>query len=514
METVPRPQERSLHDGIKGIEGELARRKRDEPIRYYGPHPKQLGFHANPSRIRCVSGGNRSGKTKCGCAEDVAHAVGYRPWYPPDHPDYWVKRADGEKIEVPNRGIIIGESFGEQVKKVLVPELVGDPEKNLPGLIPKSWLRTPIAGKGLKKNQQGIITQISLNNGSVMDIQSYDQDPDLFEGTKYHWAHTDEPSPRAVFIATWRGLTDKYGSIWMTMTPLKEAWIWDELHERAEGEFSKVSIWFEYMDMYDNIGYGLTLRQCQEFEAMMTPEEAETRVHGKPSHMQGLVYKEFRKEKHLCDRPNTDDYKVPATWGIWMHLDTHDRKAHAAVWVAIRPDDIMLVIGELKNTHPQNMIEPFLDDILCYEQECLGVDSRDVERLIDPYSKVPSATSGISVWDLCQDAGFGFKEGSKEPRAGRNLLHQRLSYDEFSMPTIRFYRDLKATVYEITHYQWKDWTTKQSQDRGLREEVKKKDDDLLEGIHRILCDEPSAPNLLDYDDEEPPRGTGTNGVGY
>jgi len=101
---------------------ERKRRFSEEWIRFYKPHPKQCIAHYDPARIRCVLGGNRSGKSHFSMVEAYAHAVGKRKWLKEDDPSYSID------IPIPNKGLVIGESFGEQVKKVLIPKLLGDPE--------------------------------------------------------------------------------------------------------------------------------------------------------------------------------------------------------------------------------------------------------------------------------------------------------------------------------------------------------------------------------------------------
>src|ERR1017187_657676 len=42
-------------------------------------------------RTRLFEGGNQSGKTTIGIAEDVAHAMGFRPWLKKEDPDYRIQ---------------------------------------------------------------------------------------------------------------------------------------------------------------------------------------------------------------------------------------------------------------------------------------------------------------------------------------------------------------------------------------------------------------------------------------
>src|SRR5262249_11151240 len=63
--------------------------------------------HGRMPKTRLYEGGNQSGKTTIGIAEDLAHAFGYRPWLKPDDPDFKIK------IKVPNVGMVGCEVAGQ-----------------------------------------------------------------------------------------------------------------------------------------------------------------------------------------------------------------------------------------------------------------------------------------------------------------------------------------------------------------------------------------------------------------
>jgi len=475
---------------IRELEAEMKRRMREESIRYYGPHASQERFHADPGRIRLVLGGNRSGKSHAGAAEAVAHALGERWWLDPTDEHYKVG------CSVPNKGLVIGESFGEQVKKVIVPKLLGDVESASPGLLPKHLVA------GSKKNPQGIITHISLTNGSVITCQSYDQDVDLFEGVDMDWVWFDEPPPRAVWVAVQRGLTDRMGDCWLTLTPLKEPWIYDELVSREDvGCFS--------FDIKDNVGFGLKAEAVEEFTRNLTEDEKEARLRGRFFHLSGLVYKSYG-EIHRVRR-----FEVPQHWGLWMHIDTHPRTPHHAVWVAVNPDGLMYVVGELANHDSNNMIAPFCEAILVYEREVLGrTDVDSVVRLMEPGAKAPNPVDGRSMWDDFADRGIHCMPGSKSRDAGILLMQKCLQYDRETgvYPLIYFFTDLSGVDKEMRHYVWDDWTKKVAQGRTQKQVPRDKDDHFIEGLHRVLLDEPSC-ELQEFDYSEGFSGDDT-GIGY
>ncbi|MCP4597012.1 hypothetical protein, partial [Neptuniibacter sp.] len=162
-------------------------------------------------RRRLSELGNKSGKTHIGLAEDIAHALGARIWLDEDDPDYKID------IQVPNRGLIGCETLSHSVPEKIWPVLKS--------LIPKTCVYKA------KKNPQGVVQHITFFTdhngrkcGSEFFIRSYDQQPDDFEGIDVHWAHWDEPPPKAILQAAERGKVVTNAPSWFTMTPLKEAY--------------------------------------------------------------------------------------------------------------------------------------------------------------------------------------------------------------------------------------------------------------------------------------------------
>lgn len=482
-------ERKKIIERLQLLKNERDTLKREFSIAYYslkpdgsykGAHRKQNEFHRSKAQIRVISGGNRSGKSTSGINEDVAHMIGYRPWLPKDDPEYKVN------IRIPNKGLICGESFGEQVRKVLIPKLLGVNEDGRNGAIPLQFLQEA------KKNQQGIITFIKLTNGSQVFLQSYDQDIDLFESADYDWFHADEPPPRPIWVSIQRGLTDRVGPSWITMTPLKEPWIYDEIYNRKD-------VGLFYFDIEDNLNYGLTREGIDQFSSSLTPDEVEARLRGRYFHLTGLVYKSYTNI-HRIKR-----FAISKHWPIWMHIDTHPRTPHHAIYVAIGPDQKKYICGEFKNSDPANRIAPFADALKEYEKITFGRKIDDFERLMEPGAQSPNPVKdGISIWDEFADYGFVCKPGSKNRDTGILLLQEDLKCepDKGLYPNIFFFDDLSGIHYEITHYIWDDWAKKASQGRTDKQTPKDKDDHYIEGLHRILIAKPYFDDTNDEEDNE------------
>lgn len=485
---------KEIQEKLRARDSELAWRKKNYAIKYYavkgdgtarGPHKKQAEFHSSKSLIRIASGGNRSGKSTAGVNESVAHSLGYRPWLDKNDPNYKVN------VKVPNKGLVCGESFGEQIKNVLIPKLLGDPDKGIPGAIPTEEIAS------VRRNPQGVITEINIKNGSVIHLQSYEQKVDLFESSDNDWAHLDEPPPRPIWVAIQRGLTDRRGRTWLTMTPLKEPWIYDELYTRDD-------VGLFYFDIEDNEGFGLTREGIDSFARNLTEDEKEARLRGRYFHLSGLIYKTYGKQHRIKRFP------IPASWPIWFHVDTHPRTPHHAIYVAIGPDNRKYVCAELKNSDTTNKIPPFVDGLRTLEKTVLRRSSDDILRLIEPGAQTPDPLQdGKSIWDAFADLGMRCRPGSKNRDSGILLMQQELNYDPAMniYPTIAFFDDLPGIHFEMTHYMWDDYQKKIAEGRTEKQEPKKKNDHFIEGLHRILLEQPVYfNNSGGSEDEYQPAG--------
>ncbi len=463
----------------------MDRRRREESIRYWAPHAKQDAAHRDKARIRVVFGGNRSGKSEFCSKEVAAFALGARLWLPEDDPDYLTGRKGPQKI------LCVGESFNEQVKKVLVPKMLGgfieETGETVPGSLPAAEI------KGTKKNQQGVTTFIELRNGSQLHFQSYDQDPALFESTDFDVVWFDEPMPYSIWIPVQRGLVDRMGVTICAMTPLREPWIHQKIVKRED-----VSVYVFYTQ--DNVGFGLSQAGVDDFARNLDENEKRTRLRGEFFHLQGLVYDLYVRNSHIYRQPREKllekgpdgRFLIPHDWGVTMAIDPHPRTPHHAVWVVARPDERLIVVGELRAPEGNNNVAEFAKQILNYERNFLRVHSDRIRRLIDPSAKIKNPVDGRSMWDVFCDAGIYTVNGSKN-RDGCIAMtkeHLRYSPEEGIYPTLFFCDDLPGIHDELGQYIWDDWTTRTGQYKTEKQVPRDKDDHFIENLHRIIADEP------------------------
>ena len=322
-------------------------------------------------RRRILETGEKTGKTRIGICEDLAHAFGFRPWLKEDDPDYKIV------VRVPNHGLIGCETMAQSVEAKIRPEL----ETLIPAHCGPQW----------KNDTTGALKSVTLRYdylgrscGSTMHIRSYNQPADSFRGIDPDWNHWDEPPPRDILIASERGKVVTNAPSWFTMTPLKEAYIYDMFSVKAfngggtdlEIAVFHGSMWEncqdwcrrcdEYIAENDPVNMSephaeRTVNKCPKCGQVMgfiprsgineylklfsDPDELASHIEGKYAHLSGLVYKELSRETHLYR-----DFQIPKDWMRIEAIDPHDARPTRWLFAAVSPEDIQI------NGKPANRI--------------------------------------------------------------------------------------------------------------------------------------------------------------
>jgi hypothetical protein len=450
-------QEHYLH-----LMDEEVKYRKSRKLLYYEPYDKQLEFHTAPTPTRAIFGGNRSGKTTCGGMEFLFHLTGQYPeWYPEE------KRKKGAV-----KGRIIAKDFQKGVGEVIIPFF-------------DEWLDESLIKKRFK-NPLGIFVKYWLKNGSVFDILTHEQNTEQFEGWKGHIAWFDEPPPRDKYIATLRGLVDFRGRNWLTLTPLTQPWIYDEIYTNADHERVECIT----VNMRENPH--LDEAAIKEFESSLTEEEKEARMHGRFLHLSGLVYKEFTPNHHIVD-----DFEVPPMWTRYMAIDPHERTPTAVMWVAVDPKGFKYIYDEL-------WLEGM--DIATIARAILANEGEDGARirLIDPHNdKDNVAAGGFNVRKELMKHGVFTERANSDTQLGKSRIRKdlKMMYQPLSKttgPKLHVMRSCTQTIYEFQHYLWDDYKHNR-EEKGIKDQVKKKDDHFMDCLRYIYNHDPRHMN--DEEDE-------------
>jgi phage terminase large subunit-like protein len=462
--------------------------KKAQKLINYIPNPKQELFHLSTAPVRSIFGANRSGKTTAGVVEFMWHMTGIYPeWYP---------KGLRMSQERPIKGRIFAKDFQKGVGEVILPTIA-------------EWMDDAVNGAFIEKkyrNPIGIPVKWVFKNGNQFDMLTYEMSTEQCEGWKGDIAWFDEPPPRDKFIATKRGLVDTNGRCWLTLTPLTQPWVYDDLYMRAQEDKSYFCI---VMDIRDNlkrtlngksVGY-LTEEAIQEFEKTLNPDEKEARLHGKFIHLTGLVFKEFDPEVHVIDKAG-----IKPHWYRYMAIDPHPRKPTACLWVAIDEKDRLFVYDEL-------LFSGSLADLASAirSQEGQYVAHR---RFIDPSSDhEDKLAGGFNVRKELMKHKIWCERANNDVELGLSKVHEALMPDAQQL-TGKFEARLKISrlcptlIRQLQHYIWDEYKMR-PEEHDPKEKPMKKDDDLIDCLRYILASNPVYHNLSKEDEDSGVEFVGT-----
>jgi hypothetical protein len=497
---------------LRRYELELERRRAEvcsaNGILAYKPHPKQRQFHEAASfHYRYARTGNRFGKSEMGAAEDVAYALGYRPWYSSSDP----RRTLGIPSH-PTKGLIITTDW-DKSKSVFTNLIEGDSEYIAEGnresgqslgklfkYIPKSSLHST---SPYTKNHSGYIDCIRVKHVSggystihLDTVKSFKQNPVGQESEAWDWIHIDEPIPEAMFKAAARGLVDRHGSAWFTCTPLTEPWIDNafcpdlETQSKDATNFSSNGRWMMSGSMDDN-PYN-TPESIADFLSWLTPDEIECRRKGVPMSYAGIIYGEhFDYSLHVL-REKPSGWKTwdspPTDHTISFSIDYHFRKNNAVLFAATSPTGHIFFFHEI-----------WAKLLVAEEVEAIksirGSNDSQV-GLIDPLASTPNKVDDTTAMDEYLRHGLAVFPATKDPingiRAVKALLKAR---DKQGRPICYFAPHLARTLFEISRgYVWDI-----SGDDG---KPVAENNDMMENLYRLTLqglDYVEPNSVYDYD---------------
>lgn len=483
MDVLLARRELELEKKLVAIEGE-------NRIEFYSPHEKQYIFHTADYRFRHCRWGNQSGKSDAGGVEDVSHALGYRPFMEKRFPVingkgetvFWHEGYKGHPFATlglsprPTKGLIIVQDW-EKSKEVFT-EQEGENKGKLFHYIPKNAL------VDFTRNHSGAIDRILIRHRSgglsaihIDTIKSYKQDPMALESSIWDWIHVDEPCPEGMFKAAARGLMRRNGRAWLNLTALREPWIQDmfapdtlQLSDTVTNMINNDKIMIP-ASMHDNPHLSPEGRAA--FISLLTEDERECRVSGIPAAYSGIVYKEFRWDKHVLK-------DVPKGWKSWDEppadhciryaIDYHPRKPHHVLFLATSSLDVTFAYAEI---HVSCLASEMVEEI----KHVLKNRDATVPGLIDPLAKTPNQVTDITFMDELVRQGLALLPATKDPQNGiikaKEVLSQR---DKKDQPTFFVRSTLKRFIFEISRgFVWDGETNKPL----------KENDDAMENFYRL-----------------------------
>ena len=439
--------------------------KRKWGLLAYTPHEKQAAFHSAGVQFkrRMLRAGNRFGKTVCGCAEDCAWLLNERLWLPVEHP---ARR--GGIPQKPNKILCIAQDWD------LVHELWTDNVSRPGG---KIWTMLPRDGfvKSVSRHSGSrAIDEIQCTNGSVLrfdTVKSFINDARGAESKDWDAIHVDEPCPELMYKAHARGLMDRDGASWFTLTPLSEAWINDMFFPADTGGASRSDVWATTGTIFDNPYVSAAGRDA--YIASLNDEEKQCRIYGIPLHLAGLIYKAFTWSKHVLQ-------KLPQGWKSWTEppedytvfvaIDPHPRTPHAVLFCAVDP------VG--RRYYFADIFDHCKISDLC-EKIKRVLNGRPVYSIrVDPSADIPDPVTDRSMLDEFWACGVPAEKSSKALADGILRVQGELAADP---QCVYFCPTAVRTLWEIQRYSW---------DPKREDKPLDKDDHCMECLYRIEIQEP------------------------
>lgn len=423
------------------------------------PDSKHWSLHMSPQRIRCVFGGNRSGKTLSCLSEFLlSSTLKTHPYRKTKNP-------------YPGKFRIYSSDFGI-LEKLIIPKVKE--------FIPRNALRYV----GKSKDEAWALSYdprfhiLELQGDGMIDFMSYDQETSKSASVELDGIFADEEMPENMYTEAMSRLISRNGFFLLGVTPLYDlSWAMKFM----ETQDPQVQLF--HFEIYDNPF--ISKKAIQEFEDSIPEHEKEARIHGRFLELQGLVYKELRADIHLL----ADDHPKPGSPVIFA-LDPHPRKPSVMTWAYVTNKEDIVFFDELEMGGTAKEI---VNAIKYKESTHKG---RVHLRLIDPAAKAQGSNIAFESDTLkeFEKEGMGFTLADNSD-AGYNIVHEYLGFDKtrplssLNRPRAYFTKNTPKTWYGMTHLLWEEWNSKK-QLRDKKERVKEYKKDFPDAVKYTLASRP------------------------
>jgi hypothetical protein len=448
-------------------------------IFFYKPHAKQDKFHrAGEFKRRYVRTGNRFGKSEMGTAEDIAWALGERPWYDINDPARYagiprksnvilVLCQDWDKVHEVFTCNVPGQSLGKIFKFLPEEYIAQRPVKSKSGVISEVHVKSIWGGTSLIKFDT---VKSFLSNEAGQESSDFDA------------IHVDEPIPKEMWVANARGLMDRNGSAWFTCTPLNQPWI-NEMFVPPEKTRQDIDGELIYKDNYwmitgsTNDNPHNSAESIAMFEADLTDAQKQCRLHGLPLTLSGIVYKQFNRSTHVYTRVFHKweaMNRPPKDYTIRVNVDPHPETPHAVLFYATAPNGQTFYYDEI--------FEQCIASTLCQKINAI-LDGYDLYSIyMDPAGFIESPTDGSSMADVFDSYGLFVEKAPKDLTRGiveTQMMLNRVVHTPTGqkVPKLCFGEHMTRTLYEFDAYQW---------DPKKPNKPRDKDDHMMENLYRSV----------------------------
>lgn len=396
---------------------ELARRLRDEKIRYFTPHGGQIKLIeeiARPGAFVVVAGaGNGWGKSHFVVA--LAAAI----MWPELAPACFTKHELFRKWPYPKRARII--STHTELEEI------GSLQTAFKELFPKGQYKEKNKGKHYP-------CEFKNSNGWVLDLMSYKQDVQEYAGPNIGLTIFNEPPPQDIYNES-IARTRSGGVIVMAMTSLNEnPWVVDSILNKADGNRIRVRYGSscENCKQHGTDGH-LEHEQIEKILSVYDEDEREARFTGKPLAMSGRIFKTFDESVHVAK----DEFRPPHSQdiSIGMIADPAIGKPFAMLWRWVDSAGVIHYFDEYPETQfigakDSNLTVREYAELIRNREAGLKVDVRILDR---HFGNVRRTTGGLTLKEEFAEVGIEFIDSyalsGEEVETGIFKVKEYLRYD-------------------------------------------------------------------------------------
>lgn len=349
---------------------------------------------------RCMLAANRVGKTQgVGGYEVTLHLSG-------EYPDWWV----GKRFDGPTKWWAAGDT-SKTVRDIIQAKLLGPPgDKGAEGtgLIPAANIIRTTPKQGIADAVEHIYVLHKSGGTSVVQLKSYDQGREAFQGTEQDGIWLDEEPPLSIYTECVIRTMTTNGLVLCTFTPL-EGLSETVLHYMPDGDIEKATK-FVVMASWDDAPH-LTEEQKKVLWDSIPPYQRDARSKGVPQLGSGAIYP-VSEDDITCE-----PFEIPDHWPRCYAMDVGWNRT-AAIWLAVdRESQTVYAYSE----HYRGQAEPSV------HAEAIRARGEWIPGVIDPASRGRSQDDGEQLMQQYQDLGLQLTEADNGVESGIYAVWQRLS---------------------------------------------------------------------------------------
>lgn len=327
-----------------------------------------------------------------------------------------------------------------------------------------------------------------------------DSGREKFQGARKRWIHFDEQPNKEVYKeCKARVMATQPLDVWGTMTPLEGYnWIYYEIYERQ----IPGTVECFHCPLDENIHLDSNSKQ-QLLNAYVDEADISARIYGRFQPRAGLIYAKYiiriGENKTILDY---SDVKIEPHYPRIMSIDPHPRNPSAVLFGAVMPNNDIVFYDEI---YAESDVHQLATMILSK----IKPTDRFIRRLIDCSAASKDQTSGKSVKDIL---GFQYKIhttlADKDVLNGIAMVQRRLAVIDNKKPTLYFLSSCVNAIWEIEHYAWDDWSSREDR-RDRKEKPVKKKDHQCDNVRYIVTSRPQYFVTSKYKDRRSGRSSVT-----